>query len=359
MPFASVVGAIAAPVVGGLVSSALGPSTSGGSGGPNYYTPTGLSQADQQWQDIQNRNYQRYMDADLTTYGLQSLYDTLTTGQNFAPWLQRASGNVGIAYDQLAQQMQQQSGQNFGTQQSLLGAGQDIYGLARDPQSALYNRTAQQLQEQTGATNAMYGLGSSAAGAGVANQAMSNFNIDWQNNQLQRALQGLGGYTGAAQTAGGYGQLGTAQAQAAPGYYEQAGTVPLNMNLALAGIPGQAGSAYGQYMNQNVYGPGQSIQGQAIPYMNYGQGAQSVPYQQAQQGAGALGSMVSQGIQGLGSTAQNQGWLSNMWGGNSAFGGSSGWSDYGGFGGASPVTGLAGGGANYSFAPSSGAYGIY
>ena len=41
----------------------------------------------------------------------------------------------------------------------------------------------------------MYGLGTSAAGAGLAGDASRNFNIDWQNQQLQRQDPGaLGAY---------------------------------------------------------------------------------------------------------------------------------------------------------------------
>ncbi len=48
--------------------------------------------------------------------------------------------------------------------------------------------------------------------------------------------------------------------------------------------------------------------------------------------------------------------MGNPWASSNPFGGSSGWSDYGGFGGTSPVTGLTGGGGNYSI-PSYGFYG--
>jgi hypothetical protein len=63
-----------------------------------------------------------------------------------------------------------------------------------DPQHALYNRTQQQLTDQVNAQNAMSGLSGSPYGAGVANQAASNFNIDWQNTQLQREQAAASGY---------------------------------------------------------------------------------------------------------------------------------------------------------------------
>ena len=59
---------------------------------------------------------------------------------------------------------------------------QDVF----DPQNALYNRTAQQTQDQTRAGLEARGVDSSPFGAGVEGQTMSNFNIDWQNNLLNR-----------------------------------------------------------------------------------------------------------------------------------------------------------------------------
>lgn len=90
----------------------------------------------------------------------------------------------------------------FGLGQYLAQIGQSLSPYAGqilnqgfDPQNALYNRTQQQNQEQTNANLASRGLNSSPFGAGVANKAASDFNIDWQNNLLQRmatAGQGAG-----------------------------------------------------------------------------------------------------------------------------------------------------------------------
>jgi hypothetical protein len=129
---------------------------------------------------------------------------------------------------------------NQGLANLLGGAGASVLNTAFDPQSALYNRTQQQVTDQANAVNSQYGLGSSAAGAGVANQASENFNIDWQNQQLARQTQGLGAVGQAFGTAGNltsqdvqnYGNLanvaGTTAAGAAnltgqiPGLYESA-----------------------------------------------------------------------------------------------------------------------------------------
>lgn len=66
-----------------------------------------------------------------------------------------------------------------------------ILNTAFDPQDALYNRTLQQLQDQTRASEAVRGIATSPVGASLENQNLENFNIDWQNNQLGRETQGL------------------------------------------------------------------------------------------------------------------------------------------------------------------------
>lgn len=76
--------------------------------------------------------------------------------------------------------------------------GQQIMQTAMDPQKALYDRTQQQLQEQIRAGLAARGINTSGVGAGIENKGMSDFNIDWQNQQLGRQVAGAGAYTGLA-----------------------------------------------------------------------------------------------------------------------------------------------------------------
>jgi hypothetical protein len=345
MPWAAAAAAVGT-IGAAAVSSAMAPGTSGGNSGGSYYVPTGLQGADTQWQGLQNFNYNTFTGNDLGQYGLQSLYGGLNANNQYAPGYQNAANAAGQQYGALGTQLQGAAGLDFGAQQGLLNAGQQVYQTALDPQNALYNRTAQQLQDQTGATNSMYGLGSSAAGAGVANQAMSNFNIDWQNQQLQRQLQGLQGYGQAAGQAGQLAGQGGALGAAGAGYTQQAGQVPYQAGQNIAAAPGQLGNTYGSYLNQNVYGPAQGIQGAAIPYMNYGQGAQSVPYQNQVQGAGAAGALASQGINAIGNNPQVQSGLSNLFGGSSAGGSFSG-GDFSGAFSSSPY--YSGGGNSYGF----------
>lgn len=347
MPFA-----VAAPIVGAGISAALSPGTSGGSGGggPNYYIPTGLQTADQQWQNLQNQNYNVFSASQpqLQDLGQQSLAAQLAAYNTYGDPYQQAANLAGGQYGNLGGALTNAAGLQFGQQQPLISAGQQVFNTAFDPQSALYNRTVQQLQDQTGATNSMYGLGSSAAGAGVANQALSNFNIDWQNQQLQRQLQGLQGYGQAIGQAGQAGAQGGALGAAGAGYTLQGGQVPYQTAQTLGGAPAQIGSQYGQYLQGTTYGPAQGFQSQTIPYLNYGQGAQTVPYQSQQQGAGAAGALASQGISGIGNNPQVQSTLGNAF--SNLFNPASGSFSGGNFSGAftnSPY--YSGGGNSYGF----------
>lgn len=315
MPWGIAAGVVGS-VAGGLVSDAMSPSTSGG--GPSYYVPTGLRTADQTWQNLMSNLSGIYgAQMGITPYANQSLQEGLAANSQYGGAYQSAANQAGAQYGSLANFLNGQAASNIDKQNALFAAGQNVYNMGLDPQNALYNRTVQQLQDQTGATNSMYGLGSSAAGAGVANQALSNFNIDWHNNQLSRAAQGLQALSGAASTGGAYGQLGTAQATAVPGYSLQAGAVPYQTAQSIASTPGQLANTYGSFLNSNVYSPTESLMSQIIPYMNYGQGAQAVPFQTQSNNAQSYGSTLSSALGGLGNQIQNAGGWSNFFGGTS------------------------------------------
>ena len=85
--------------------------------------------------------------------------------------------------------------------ETLWQAGIDTYNMGRDPQDALYNRTVQQLQDQTRAGQSARGTAMSPFGAAGEADVMKNFNIDWQNNLLDRQLKGL---SGLSEATGGY-----------------------------------------------------------------------------------------------------------------------------------------------------------
>lgn len=101
--------------------------------------------------------------------------------------------------------LQSQGGINNVNNQNatLMGDAATTLNTAYDPQTALYNRSYQQMMEQTNAINAQNGVTGSPFAAGIDAQNSSNFNIDWQNAQLARQIQALGAYGSAETTAAG------------------------------------------------------------------------------------------------------------------------------------------------------------
>lgn len=157
-----------------------------------------------------------------------------------------------------------------------------------DPQGDLYGRSAHDLGEQVNASLSQRGLASSPYGAGVYDKAMSDFNIDWQNNQLQRAVQaasGAGGLFGQQQQ----GIQGGAQlAAAAPQWQAQIAQM-------LSGL------------GNNAYAFPQSVINNWLNYANAGTGSAQNRYQdqyqnyQAQQAANnsmwsGLGGLFGAGV---------------------------------------------------------------
>jgi hypothetical protein len=177
---------------------------------------------------------------------------------------------------------------------------QQLLQTGMDPQQALYNRTAQRVLDQQRAVNALSGVGTSPYGAGVTGQAMENFNIDWQNQQLARqqaALQGAGtaygqvgnlaGLQGGLQTqAAGVGQqiLGARQLQ------EQLAQGQGGLLTALGGQAGQAGNLYGQAGNLAQQAGG--LYGQAGNLANIGSNIYGQAGQLGQQAGGLTGQQI-------------------------------------------------------------------
>lgn len=187
-------------------------------------------------------------------------------------------------------------------------AGQ-LLNTAFDPQNALYNRTAQQVQDQTLAGLEATGMGTTPYGAGVLGQTMANFNIDWQNNLLNRETQGAGAAGGLLTQGANLSGLGTGLMNAAPGQYLQASAMPYStfgqiggdQNAAIQAMLGNTGTA------QNVANvPVQDY----LAYLQAGNSANSVANQNylAQLTAQnnqfnqqlRLGGMIGLGMYGMG-----------------------------------------------------------
>jgi hypothetical protein len=153
-----------------------------------------------------------------------------------------------------------------------------------DPQSQLYNRLRQQNVDQTRVGEAARGIATTPYGAGVESQADTNFNTAWQQNLLNRMLQGT-------QIAGG---LQGAQGQGA--------TTGAGLLQSAAGYPLQALSQLNQAGLQAGQIPQQVIQ-DYLAYLSGGTGAtQAGTGQYSAESQAALGEQQQQaaGLAGLG-----------------------------------------------------------
>jgi len=269
--------------------------------------------------------------------GIQNVQNAASTAQNV--------GNAMIG----------QGNTLSGTGAGFLQTMNPILNTAFDPQNALYDRTRQQLQEQTRAGQAARGLEMSPYGAGLENKAMSDFNIDWQNSQLQRMLQGAQGAGGVLQSGQGAMMGGANLGQTGAGMLSSAAMMPY--------------TAYNQVGSDNMgaldrllnFGDTSTIAGMRVPqqqiqnylaYLGVGNQANQVMNQ-----AGQLG--INKGMLGveMGKLGLNK--SNSMFGQNQILGGNLGtslaglgkaWKGWGGGGSSggwdwsSPTTGDTGGG---------------
>lgn len=162
-----------------------------------------------------------------------------------APYALGNTPGADVGYQNLTNQL---SGMN----NPMLSGANAVMNTAFDPQGALYDRTLQQVQDQQRVGQAARGITMSPYGAGLENKALSDFNIDWQNNQLGRQTQGLG----AAQQAYGQSAQNTQSSiqdwlnyinQAQSGYGNQVGFYNATKPQPPAGQTGTTNSYYNPY----------------------------------------------------------------------------------------------------------------
>lgn len=331
----------------GIAGSLFGGGGGGGGGGTSssgvpYYTPTGLSAADVGWQQAFG---QEQALANQAQQSAQPYYQQALQQQgaiNYNPYIQ-AGQQAGQQYGGLAALAGQQGniyGQQAGLagqqQQNLYGAANQIYQTAFDPQNELFQKTQQQLQDQVRAGQAARGLGTSAVGGAEENQAMQNLDLAWRQQQLANQATGLGAMSGASSAGGAQGQLVGANLTGQmgaygmmPGYTQQAAATPISAQQYAYQQPAQAAQTYQQQM-QNLQAMQSGVAGQAVPYMNYGQGAQQTQYANtAAQNAAQAQGLYNLGT-GIGQSMNTPGsWLSNMFGsGSTGYGTGTGGSGY-------------------------------
>jgi len=200
-----------------------------------------------------------------------------------------------------------------------------LMSLGFDPQQALYSQLQNQNQQQNAAILGQSGVAGTPYGAGVQQQANTNFNIDWQNQQLQRALAGAQGAGGLLSSIGGATNTGLGQMQAGAG-------LPYNTFQGITGNQLGLLGQYGQFGQQAAQLPQQQIQ-DYLAYLSQGTGQQGANNQTAQLGLNQAQMSFNQNQQIGNQLGQSLSALGKGWG-NLNFGG-------GGGGGALPTYGSA------------------
>lgn len=305
MPIGSaILGGVASGIGGSLVGSLLSPSRGGTAPGvsPVAQLPGQAEMAknlQSGTQDYLKTAQQFYgMDPSYANQAFQAMY-----ANPYAAAAQTAAGQAGGMSGDWANRANLAGQGAMGAGQQALQAGQQVWQTAQDPQQALYNQMQQRVMDQSNAINSQYGLGASPVGAGVAGQNLTNFDIAWQNQQLQRQLQGQGAlnqgidaYTGAARQGLGMGQAGVGmQQQAGALPYQTAQGIGQNQFGALSANQAAMQGAMSPYQQQinnmaNYLGLGQAAQAQAAGQA-YGQ------QQLQRQDAANIGNLAARGIQ--------------------------------------------------------------
>lgn len=193
------------------------------------------------------------------------------TPANIPQSQQLAALGGGLA-PQYAQQLQQ-------AYAPLQAASNQILQTGFDPQNALFNQTANQALQQQNAINAMSGVGTSPYGAGVTGQAMQNFDLNWQNQQLARQSQAA--------------QIANQLAQTLPGFQQQAMANLANAQQMQAGPTALAGQQLQNLFNaQQMQAAPAQLGMQALNALT--QGGQAA--QQLYGGALGLGTQAGQAV---------------------------------------------------------------
>ena len=175
-------------------------------------------------------------------------------------------GAIGAA-SQFGGAAQNIANQGFGNAAQIGGTVSPILQQAFDPQQALFQRTSGQVSDRELAALSAMGLGTTPVGAGAYGQTMSDFNLNWQNQQLQRMLQGVQGAEGAGSSALGLGQ-------SALGLGTTGGMAPFQAYGQVAGTPLGAYGGAAQYGQQAAAIPQTGI-GDWLSYLSASTGGQN------------------------------------------------------------------------------------
>lgn len=263
------------------------PATYSRGGNPAAYIPQAQPQADQLYQNLIAQFPQS---PQATPAGALYPYSLDQLQKNFLGFPGTMS-SVTIPQAEAGAQQALQLGAVGGP--ALQQAGLGILNTGFDPQNALFNRTQQQVLDQSNVANAMAGLGGTPYGASTNANALSNFDINWQNNLLNRQTTAAG--------------AASPLLQAAPALVQSTAGLPYSTD---ATIGGNALQQLGQTINQgnNQYLLPQQVLGDLQSYLGLGQAASGLAGQLGQQG-------FNQTAQGLGGLISGLGGINSLTGG--------------------------------------------
>lgn len=198
---AGIIGAVGA--VGNLIGG--GGRTSGNTSGgtsPVGYVPTAQGTADAGYQDIFSRLYGAGSgEAGATLPFARQISGDLLNNPYSNYMVDTANDAARYSVDTLAPMYQQGGAALNESGRGALPYASRILESGFDPQNALYDRELGRLRDAAGVSAARYGITGPYA-AGVENQAVNNFNLDWGDRQLGRQNQAITGYGNAVNSAG-------------------------------------------------------------------------------------------------------------------------------------------------------------
>lgn len=210
-------------VVGGFLGGSSGASSGPASVGSVY---PNTFQNSQTYQNLVGNNTTNANIAQNLNQSATNTYNNAYSNP-YSGALQQGAGTAGTGLQNVGTTGLNNSSALSSSANSLLPYIQQVMQQGLDPQNALFNRQQQQVRDQSNVTNAQQGLTGPYA-AGVTNQNLNNFDIDWQNNALQRAISGLSaGGTAINQAGSGFNTAGQIGGQAGQDIYAGAG-LPYN-----------------------------------------------------------------------------------------------------------------------------------
>ena len=310
----------------GAGASLLGGSKSSSGGQPNVYIPQNQTQAD--------ATYTNFL-GDMATGANGLSKQLLPAYQSYASNIQNnpyAAGAQGSAnqISGLGQQAGMMDYNNAGALSSAANQGlpyaSQILQQGFDPQNALYNRSVQQLQDQMGAGAAQSGLSGTPYAAGLQNQALGNFGIDWNAQKLANMNSGISGFSNLIGAIGGGQTTAGQNANTGLSTMTTAGQLPYqtylgqqNDSLAALNSLSQGGL--------NAYALPQQVIGDSGNYLGLGNNATQTAGNVANKAFNqnqTMGSNVGSAISGLASNPKVQSLFDQWFGGSGSSGGSSG-----------------------------------